>query len=491
VPLVRKRALMWFGAAVAVLALACAVNPVTGKRQLVLVSESQEIAMGREADPQIIAQYGLYDDPALAAYVDAIGQKMAKLSHRPNLEFHFRVLDSPVINAFALPGGYVYITRGILAYMNDEAELAIVLGHEIGHVTARHGVEQQTRQTLFGAGLGIGAILSPEVAQLGGVLQQGLGLLFLKYGRDDENQADELGVEYSLRAGYDAAAGAHFFEVLDRQTQESGQALPSWLSTHPAPADRVVHTQELARERMPQFPQATVVAEAAFKKQVDGIVFGEDPRQGFITGNLFEHPTLAFQVALPAGWDAQNTPSALLTAPKDRKALLQLTLRKDDGLSPQAYAQRVAEGAQARIVEGNEERIGGDPAYVALLRVPTDQGATTDALLGWVKRDAGMFQFLGQGAVDTYREPLLATIRSLQNLQDATAKKVQPNRVEVETLHAATTLEKAVGQAGSVPVPLATIALLNNLQPSSNLSGGFELKIVRGSFKPQSATSGS
>lgn len=489
--LLRKRALGWTGATLAVLALACAVNPVTGKRQFVLVTESQEIAMGRAADPQIVAQYGVYDDPDVAAYVDRIGQKMAKLSHRPDLEFHFRVLDSPVINAFALPGGYVYVTRGILAYMNNEAELAVVVGHEIGHVTARHGVEQQTRQTLFGAGLGIGSILSPDVAKLGGAIQEGLGLLFLKYGRDDENQADELGVEYALRAGYDAGAGARFFEVLDRQTKEAGETLPGWMSTHPAPADRVVHTRQLAQERRPQYPQATLVDEAVFKKQVDGIVFGEDPRQGFIEGNLFEHPGLGFQVALPAGWDAQNTPSALLTAPKDRKALLQLTLGNDEGLTPLGYGQRVAAGANARIVQGGEETIGGAPAYVALLRVPLEQGGTTDALLAWVKRKSGMFQFLGQGAVDTYREPLLASMRSLQDLQSVAARKVQPNRVAVETLPATTTLEQAVGRAGSLPVPLATIALLNNLQPRSSLSSGYELKIVRGSFKPAAAAPGS
>ena len=486
--LARMRALVLIG--VAAIAIACAVNPVTGKRQVVLVSESQEIAMGREADPQIVAEYGLYDDPELAAYVDAVGQKLAKLSHRPNLEFHFRVLDSPVINAFALPGGYIYITRGILAHMNNEAELAMVLGHEIGHVTARHGVEQQTRQTLFGAGLGIGSILSPEVARFGGMIQEGLGLLFLKYGRDDENQADELGVEYSLRGGYDAAVGARFFEVLDRESKEANQTLPGWLSTHPAPADRVQHTHALAVERHPLHPEASRVAEADLKTHVDGIVFGEDPRQGFVDGDVFKHPGLAFQFDAPSGWDVQNTPSAVLSAPADRKTLLQLTIVNSGGLAPEAYAQELARQAQATIVNGGAERIAGAPAYVAWMRVATEQGGTADALLCWVDRRGGMFQFLSQGAIDTQRDVLLRSMRSLKDLQDANAKRIEPNRVRVEKLRAPATLAQAVERAGALPVSAARIALLNNLQPTSQLSGGFELKIVRGNYKPAARDGG-
>ena len=479
-----KHCLLAIALAAIAIAVACAVNPVTGKRQFVLVSESQEIAMGQQYDPMIVAEFGLYDDPELAAYVDAVGQKLAKLSHRPQLEFHFRVLDSPVMNAFALPGGYIYITRGILAHMNNEAELAMVLGHEIGHVTARHGVEQQTRQTLFGAGLGIGSILSPEVAQLGGVIQEGLGLLFLKYGRDDENQADDLGVEYSLRGGYDADAGARFFEVLDRESKESGQTLPGWLSTHPAPADRVQHTRALAAERKPQHPEATRVAEVDLKTQVDGIVFGEDPRQGFMDQGVFKHPGLGFQFRTPSGWQVQNTPAAVLTAPQDRKTLMQLTLEQSEGLAPQAYAQKVAQGAQATIVSGAAEKIGGAPAWLGLLRLPTEQGATVDALVCWVQRSGGMFQFLAQGAIDTQRNALVGSMRSLGDLQDAAAKKIQPNRVEVEPVRGATTFSKAIEGAGTMPVPAARIALLNNLEPASNLPNGFQLKLVRGSYVP-------
>src|SRR3990172_2751360 len=184
--------------------IACAVNPVTGKRELNLLSEGQEIQLGAESDPAIIAQYGLYNDEKISNFLTGMGQKMAGISHRPQLEFHFRVLDSPVINAFALPGGYVYFTRGILGYMNSEAEVAGVLGHEIGHVTARHGAKAYTRAQLAQVGFTAGYVLSETFRQYGDVAMQSIGLLFLKFGRDQETQSDKLGVEYSTTIGYDA-----------------------------------------------------------------------------------------------------------------------------------------------------------------------------------------------------------------------------------------------------------------------------------------------
>jgi predicted Zn-dependent protease len=178
---------------------ACARNPATGRREIVLVSESQEIAMGQESDVQAREEYGVVDNAALQAYVQAMGRKLVAVSHRPNLEWHFTVVDSPVVNAFAIPGGYVYLTRGILAYLGNEAELAGVIGHEIAHVTARHTVRQLTRAQLAQIGLGVGSVLSPTFGQFGSLAENGLGLLFLRFSRDDEREADRLGVEYASR----------------------------------------------------------------------------------------------------------------------------------------------------------------------------------------------------------------------------------------------------------------------------------------------------
>ena len=216
---------------------ACAVDYVTGKRTFNLISEQQEIQIGREADPSIIAQYGLYEDEKLAAYVNDIGQKIAAISHRSNLKYTFRVVDSPIVNAFALPGGWVYFTRGILAHFNSEEELAGVMGHEIGHVVARHGAEQMSKAQLAGIGLAGMSAVSPEFAQFGKLAEAGVGLLFLKFGRNQESESDKLGVEYSTKLGYDAHKMANFFRTIARLSQSHGGGLPNFLSTHPNPVD--------------------------------------------------------------------------------------------------------------------------------------------------------------------------------------------------------------------------------------------------------------
>jgi predicted Zn-dependent protease len=218
--------------------LSCATNPVTGKREFVLLSEQDEIRMGQETDPQIVEMYGVYDDEDLAEYIENLGQQMAKVSHRPQLNYEFKIMDSPVVNAFAVPGGYVYFTRGILAYLNNEAELAGVMGHEIGHITARHSAKQYSKAQLVQVGLGLGSVLSEVFSQYAGMVSQGIGLLFLKFSRNDEREADDLGVEYSSRVGYDAREMANFFNTLNRMGSGKG-SLPDFLSTHANPENRV------------------------------------------------------------------------------------------------------------------------------------------------------------------------------------------------------------------------------------------------------------
>src|SRR5918993_3163689 len=232
---------------IAVLLNACVRNPVTGKKQMVLTTEAQEIAMGKEADPQIVAQFGLYPDSALQRFIREKGTQMAKISHRPNIAYEFKVLDSDVLNAFATPGGYVYFTRGILAHFNSEADFAGVLGHEIGHITARHSVAQQRNAILGQIGVIATAVVNPELGQFAEQASQGLGLLFLKFGRDAERESDKLGVEYSTKIGYDAKQMAFFFNTLERQGAKSGSdPLPNILSTHPNPGERLQTVQQLA-----------------------------------------------------------------------------------------------------------------------------------------------------------------------------------------------------------------------------------------------------
>src|SRR5256884_9114765 len=203
-------------AALAALAAGCAVNPATGSRQLMLVSESQEIALGRDYEPQVAGSIGIYGDSGLQRYIQQFGARLAASSERPNLPWSFRVVDDPVVNAFALPGGFIYVPRGILAHLNSEAALAGVVGHEIGHVTARHSASQMSKQQLAQIGLAVGSIASPEFGRYAGVASAGLGVLFLKFSRDDESQADHLGLRNMRRAASDPPAMPQLFEMLTR-----------------------------------------------------------------------------------------------------------------------------------------------------------------------------------------------------------------------------------------------------------------------------------
>jgi predicted Zn-dependent protease len=472
------------------LGLACATNPVTGKSEFNLMSESQEISLGRESDPQIVATYGLYDDARLAAYVDSVGQRLVAISHRPNLHFTFRVLDSPVINAFALPGGYVYVTRGILAHMNDEAELAIVLGHEIGHVTARHGAHQYSRSTLAGLGIGLGSVLSEDVARFSPLAQTALGLMFLKYGRGDETQADELGVGYAARAGWDPERGVDFFEVLDRQQQESGQSLPGWLSTHPAPADRVARTRQLAATtkssgQVPTPAGGFRTGEAAHKARLEGVVFGDNPRQGFFDGSTFKHPDEGFVLQFPSGWATRNTPAAVLAVEPQKQARFQLTLEDAKGQSPTQYVRALATSAGAELLAVRAETIGGWNAAVAELRVTGESGPVILQLTAIQRRSGeGVFQILGAGggSFATWQPTFLKCMRSFAPLRERAALDIQPNRVRIVRLQRAQNLGEALSAYKDVPVPVPALALLNNVQSTSTLDTGFRLKVVRGTY---------
>ncbi len=304
----------------------CAVNPVTGERQVSLVSEQDEVAIGREADKEVKQEYGLYNDPVLQAYVNEVGQKLAKQSHRSGLEWHFAVVDSPEINAFALPGGYVYITRGLMAYLDSEAELAGVLGHEIGHVTARHGAQRQTQGTFAQGAAVLAEILGQAVlgASGAGNVVGALGQsLILSYGRQDELQADSLGAEYLHRTGYDPKTMIKVIDVLKKQevfaedrAKAEGrqpQRMPNWLSSHPSNDQRLKDIVDTAN----RYParQGMDPGRERYLQKIDGMVFGDSREQGVIRGNQFLHEPLGFAISAPGkDWKLQNSAEALLVA---------------------------------------------------------------------------------------------------------------------------------------------------------------------------------
>jgi predicted Zn-dependent protease len=325
-------------------ALACARNPATGERQLLLVPEGQAKALGEQAAAEIVQSIGLVDNQEIQQYVANIGKQLAAKSERPELGWSFQVLDDASVNAFALPGGFIFVTRGILAHLGSEAQLASVLGHEIGHVTAKHSVDQMSKATLATLGLGVASIVSEDIAKVSQVGAAGLQVLFLKYGRDDEYQADELGIRYASRGGYDVREMPKVFEVLDRVGGESRGKLPEWLSTHPSPGNRIERIeQHIAKAG----PAGGNVERQGYLRKLDGLVYGEDPRQGYFLGGRFVHPKLGFEITFPDGWKTANTAQAVLAQSPGEDAMMQLAIVK--AASPDEALQKflATEGIQA------------------------------------------------------------------------------------------------------------------------------------------------
>ncbi|MEJ6979265.1 M48 family metalloprotease [Pedobacter sp. P351] len=458
----------------------CAVNPVTGKKQVVLMSEAQEIAIGQEADPQIIAQYGLYEDKALQDFINQKGKAMAAISHRPNLNYQFRIVDSEVINAFAVPGGYVYFTRGIMAHFNDEAQFAGVLGHEIGHITARHSVVQQRNAMLGQVGLIAGMIISPEFGQFAQQASQGLGLLFLKFGRDDERQSDELGVEYSSKIGYDAHHMADFFTTLERSSARSGaEELPDFLSSHPNPGSRNITVNKLATEWNQKLsltnPQ---VNRNTYLKRIDGLIYGEDPKQGFVENNAFYHPVLKFQFQIPTGWKHQNSPQTFQMAPSNGKAMMMLTMAP--GKSLQEAASAVVQQNSLTVVDSRETTVNGLRAIAMVADQKQEQG-TLRTLSYLIQHGENIYLMLGvTSAADfnNYGQYFTNSMQSFKPLTDAAKLNKKPDRIHIKTVKQASTLDQALRSFNMPSAKLEELAILNGMKLTDRLTAGTLIKVV-------------
>jgi predicted Zn-dependent protease len=467
---------------------ACAVNPVTGKKQLVLISESQEIAMGAQYDPEIIASYGVYDAPELLKLITAKGEAIGKLSHRPNLQYHFRILDSPVVNAFAVPGGYIYITRGILAQFNNEAELMGVLGHEIGHVTARHSVQQMTQQQIAQIGLAVGVMASKDFAKFAGVASQGVQLLFLKFSRDHEKQSDKLGVEYATKMGYDTHKMADFFQVLQKmQTSEGPAGIPTFLSTHPDPGDRYEAVNKMTTEWQDSLKTGDwKVNGDSYLKLLDGLVYGEDPRQGYVDASVFYHPVLRFQFPFPSGWKLANTPSQVQMSPSDGAALIVFSMSDKKNLDSASVA--ALQSLNLTALASTRVSVNGMPALAV-----TSEQANKDAQTGqvtsaikvlsyFIDYNGSIYVFHGvtdAAKYDTYLSAFEATMSKFAKLNDPNKINVQPKRLKIMAATKAGTLAETLTGFGVAKDKQAEVALLNNMELSAQVAKGKLVKIVK------------
>jgi predicted Zn-dependent protease len=464
----------------------CATNPVTGKSELALVSESQEIQLGKQTSQSAIATYGEYDHGGVQALVQEMGMRMAKASERPALPWEFHVIDDEQINAFAAPGGYIFITRGILAHMNSEAELASVLGHEIGHVTARHSVQQISKQQLATAGLGLGMIFSSTVRDLGGGLMQGLQLLFLKFGRDDESQADALGFRYMTDAGYDPHGASDMFRTLDRVSGSGGQRMPEWASTHPDPANRVAKATQRA-DSLEAAGKATALRENrdAFVRRLDGMTYGQDPKNGFFRGATFYHPGLRFQITFPEGWKMANLPTQVVAQAPSGDAAMQLAFAKG---TPEQAAQEFfrQEGMQSQNVRSG--RVNGLPAATGDFLAQLEDGSAiigAAAFVAYGGRTYGLLGFAKRGRGGASDGELLDGFRrrleSFGPVSDPSVLDVQAQTVKVVRVPRSMTVAEFHRQFPS-SVPVEKVALLNGADgPESRLeSGRYAKQIVGG-----------
>ena len=461
--------------------VACARNPVTGERELALISESQEVQMGQEAAQQVEASLGLVQDEALQSYVQQIGTQLASESERPELPWRFRVVDDPVPNAFALPGGFIYLTRGMMNLMDSEAELASVLGHEIGHVTARHSVSQMSRAQVAQLGLGLGMVFVDELQRYGDLASTGLQLLFLKYGRDDERQADELGFRYAMHEGYDVREMAEVFSSLERFGQTAGQSpLPSWMSSHPDPGERVSRTQQ----RVQQLPAGALDTLSAHRdrylQRIDGLVYGENPRNGFFRGSTFYHPDLRFSISYPSGWNVQNLPQAVVGVSPNNDAAMELTLSQ--GGSPTAAASAFL--GQQGIAAGQavQQQVNGVPAVASTFQAQTQQGVV-QGLAAFFAHGGQIYQVIGyapQQRYNAYGNEFQRALGSFAPVSDPAILNVQPNRMDIVRVQQSQTLSQFL-QSNPSPVSADEIALINQLSgPSATIPAGTMLKVVRG-----------
>ncbi|SLN10288.1 M48 family metalloprotease [Oceanibacterium hippocampi] len=466
--------------ALPVLLGACtAMNPATGQSEVTFVSPADEKKIGQSQHPNVLAQFGgPYDEAAIGGYVAALGGRLAKVSELPDIGWTFTVLNSEVVNAFALPGGYVYVTRGLLALADDEAQLAGVLAHEIGHVTARHGAQRQTRAIGVSIFSAAAAILSGSsaVGQLG---SQVGGLYLAGYSRDQESQADALGIRYLVRAGYPPDAMAGFLKKLGDQSALARKIAGkdedeqfSWAQTHPLTSERVADATKLATESGVEGPRDP--GRQRYLSEIDGLLYGDDPKQGLVRGREFVHPDLGFRFAVPPGYMLQNSPAAVVAGSKAGDVVL-----FDRERDPEV-AKRYA-GDMARYMRRNwlrdysleDFRLGPVPGLPSatgrLTGTLRNQPVVVD-LVAVELRPGEIYRFQFVTASRRYRgleRAIEDSYESFRGLSAAEASAVEPLRVRLQETRAGRTLADYAALLPFDDFKIERLAVLNGLAPGT------------------------
>jgi predicted Zn-dependent protease len=468
-------------------AAACATNPVSGKKQVSLLSEAEEAAIGRQQDAEVRQEMGVYDDRGLQNYIDDIGQQIARNSHRPNLPWTFTIVDSPAINAFALPGGYVYITRGILAYLDDESELAGVLGHEIGHVTARHAAQAYTRAAEANLGLTILSIFVPSTQPFSQLSASGLSVLFLKNAREAELEADRLGVQYGSGAGFDPAGVPRFLSTLQRVDAMSERGMPNWLSTHPDPGSRVEKATPLATKF--ESADAKRVNRDQYLEHIQGLIVGDDVKDGIVRGNEFLHPLLRIGVTFPDGWDLTNTAEAVLAQePGTQHFMVMQEVQRapGQGYGPQAaslgdVAIAAMRKAGYSVVDGSFQKINGNDAHVGLYRGTAKDVGKVLMRAAHIAIGRQMYVVAGfapEKEFEVVDREITPALQSFRQLTMQEASNVHPNRLDFYIVKPGDSWQSIAARQGKGYVNAATLAIMNDHEVSVQPTPGDRVKII-------------
>jgi len=462
---------------------ACTINPVSGWPEFTLITANQEKQIGAEEAKKVEDEMGLMDDPAMTGYLDQLGQRLAKESPRQNLEYHFYAVDMIEPNAFALPGGYIYVSRGLLALVNSEDELAGVVGHEIGHVAARHSVQKISRQGPFALITnfvsGITGFFVPFVGNvLGGIGNFAQSLVFSPYSRSQESEADKVGQEMAAKAGWNPEGLATFLNTLGREESllNDGPRRPSFFDSHPATPDRVEKTTKWAKE-FKQAPRDPITpTRNAFLKRFEGLVVGQRAANGVIDGRTFRHPDLNFFVEFPDQWQVENTPVQLASAPKEGNMGI-LIRAVGEGTDPMDGARALEKAAKTPVVDKTRPTtVNGLPAAKAKLG---DSKATAD--ITWIAHGGLIYQIIGITETKHYdaTHPVFqAVTESFRRLTPDERAGIREKRLRLVEARAGERIDALVDRSRS-RWTTKQVAVANNLKETELLREGQLIKITQ------------
>lgn len=462
----------------------CATNPVSGKPDFVMMSENQEIALGRDNDPKIRAQFGVYNDAKLQAYVQQVGERVAANSHRPELVYRFTVLDTPDVNAFALPGGYVYITRGILAYLNSEAELAAVLGHEVGHVTARHSVRQYSAATA-GQMAAMIFLRTQAAADLFNVIGSAL---LSGYGRDHELEADRLGAEYLARNAYDPDAMIRVIAVLKNQEEFEKERAKAEnrepriyhgvFASHPSADQRL--QEVVGQSRQSLTASETRLGREDYMKQINGLIYGDGPQAGVRHKAAFYHRDMNFGVQFPEGWRLENAPDHVTALSPAGDAVIELRgADLNKRVTPEEYVK-----SQLKVSLRDTAPIPGTslPSISGVARANTPFGRR-DTRVSVVYLDNRAFQFLATAKTDAafaqQDARFLTTASSLHALKAEEKKIAEGLRLHIAPAGAGDTFAKLAAKSPVSGYGESILRLINAKFPAGEPAPGEPIKTIR------------